>query len=382
MSVYKPAKSRFWQYDFQYQGRRFHGSTGQETRRAAEDVERRKRRAAALGELDAADIPTLQLAASAWWRDHAQGLRTADDLWTRIGHCLRLLGKTTPVTELDEAVIAKAIARRRRETYAKSKKKGARRYPIQPATVNQDLPLTLRRILRHVARGKLKSMLPSIDWRSLMLPEPDPELRIYTPAQQAAWRAACDPTAAFALDLLLTYGMRFGELFFLPSAYHAADLDDAESFPFLLLEHRKARLMILPLAAHDARRIAARAGRAQAAGLSTIFIELAPGKKLVEVSYDALLSRLRTAARRAGLTMPRLVHGARHHAGTTILRRTRNLKAAQQLLGHADIKSTLRYAHILAHDLHQALEQLTPDTTSVEEFTPPTRRRRSKGETS
>ncbi len=38
MSVYKPARSRFWQYDFVQNGRRFHGSTGQETRRAAEAV--------------------------------------------------------------------------------------------------------------------------------------------------------------------------------------------------------------------------------------------------------------------------------------------------------------------------------------------------------
>lgn len=382
MSVYKPKTSRYWQYDFQHRGRRFHGSTAQETRRAAEEVERRRRRAAALGELDVDDIPTLHQAATSWWQDHAQHLATADDLWTRIGVCERLLGKATKVTDLDETAIAGAIRRRRRETYVKSKAKGATRYPIQPATVNQDIPLTLRRILKHVAKGQLKTLMPAIDWAGLMLAEPEPALRIYTAAQQAAWRAACDPTAAVALDLLLTYGMRFGELFFAPAAYHPADPADAESFPFLLLENRKKQLMILPLRSDDARRIAARAGRAQAAGLPSIWLEVAPGRKLIAISYDALLSRLRAAARRAGLTMPRMVHGARHHAGSTILRQTRNFKAAQQLLGHKDMKSTMRYAHVLAHDLHAALEgqsRNTPEADAADgEFSPPKQRRRRR----
>lgn len=58
MSVYKPAKSRFWQYDFQHKGRRFHGSTGVEGKRDAEAVERRIRIQAAKGELDDASRMT------------------------------------------------------------------------------------------------------------------------------------------------------------------------------------------------------------------------------------------------------------------------------------------------------------------------------------
>ena len=49
MSVYKPRNSRIWQFDFVIKGQRFHGSTGVLNKRAAEEVERKKRQEAALG---------------------------------------------------------------------------------------------------------------------------------------------------------------------------------------------------------------------------------------------------------------------------------------------------------------------------------------------
>jgi integrase len=77
--------------------------------------------------------------------------------------------------------------------------------------------------------------------------------------------------------------------------------------------------------------------------------------------YWGLYSRLRTAAERAGLGR-RAIHGARHHAATTILRATGNLKLTQRLLGHASIQSTMRYAHATEDDLRAALGALTtPD---------------------
>jgi integrase len=70
-----------------------------------------------------------------------------------------------------------------------------------------------------------------------------------------------------------------------------------------------------------------------------------------------MAARLRSAARRAGLgALPRLIHGARHHAGTDFLRSSKNLKLTQRLLGHKDIQSTMRYAHALDDDLIAALE--------------------------
>lgn len=382
MSVYKPAKSPYFHYDFQYQGRRFFGSTKQSTKRAAEKVEARKIRAVTLGEIDPEDIPTLRQGASAWWLERAQHLATADDIWVRIGHCERLLGRNTLLPDIDSDALAKAIRRRSAETYSKSKKKGARRYPVQPATVNADIIATMRRIFRHAVKRQkaLKALIPDIDWGELRLPEPEPQIRIYTQAQRERWLAECDDVARFALTMLLTYGLRFGELFFPPGAYHPAEVEGEAAF--LLLDKRKKERMILPLRADDARQVAARAGRAEAAGLEHIWMETGRGGALVLVTYDGLYARLMSAARRAGIaSMGRAIHGARHHAGSMMLRSTGDLKKAQQLLGHKRIESTTRYAHVLTSELAAALEGQSRNSPEPElpegEFTPPKQRRRT-----
>lgn len=48
-------------------------------------------------------------------------------------------------------------------------------------------------------------------------------------------------------------------------------------------------------------------------------------------------------------------HTIRHTAATWILQETGNIKLAQQILGHKDIKTTTKYAHILADEKRDAL---------------------------
>ena len=51
-------------------------------------------------------------------------------------------------------------------------------------------------------------------------------------------------------------------------------------------------------------------------------------------------------------------HTLRHTAGTWILKQTGNLKITQQILGHADIKTTTKYAHVLDAEKRNALEEV------------------------
>lgn len=356
MSVYKPAKSRFWQYDFVQKGRRFHGSTGVETRRSAEAVERRLRQDAALGLLgDLAGI-TLNEAAGRWWLEVGRHLATADDAWRRTEVLLRLLGQNILIRDINTRAVATAIERRRGETYARAKGKEARRYPVRNATVNAEFVTQLSRILTRASRVWEVPGLPKVDWKAVRLTEPRPSPRRFTDEQRAAWLAQCDPTAAFALELLLTYGLRFSELFFPIDAF---DPDG----PRLLIpgsSRKKDVAHLVPLRAEHARQISARVGLARAAKpapLETIWFERERGPKgrLVPVTYHGLVARLRSAARRAKIPASRLLHGARHHVGMTLLAETGNLRLTQQALGHADIKSTLVYAHAIEADLRKAL---------------------------
>ncbi len=51
-------------------------------------------------------------------------------------------------------------------------------------------------------------------------------------------------------------------------------------------------------------------------------------------------------------------HDYRHDFGTKLLRETGNLKLVQKALNHRDIKSTLRYAHVLDGDVADAVEAI------------------------
>lgn len=373
MSVYLPKsksgeiKSPYYAYDFQAKGKRYHGSTGETTLRKAEAVERRIRSEVAQGTFGDGAEMTWDEAAGRWWMEVGRHRASARQLQHRLAIALRLIGPRTRLHETTTRKISAAIEKRRGEQYARAHDraatddapaKRAARYDLKNATVNADVVKPLQRVMNRARKVWEIKNLPEVDWCSLTLPEPETEIRIYTEAQQTAWLDACGPTERFALRLLLTYGLRFGELFCPLDAL----IPDAPGGPVLVVNKRKRSALYMPLVQADARMLAARLGRAREAGLDTFWFERVPGRdakgrqKLAAITYSALQSRLRQAAKRAGLTLPRLIHGTRHHVGTTILAESGDLKLAQQALGHADIKSTLRYAHALTGKLRAAMD--------------------------
>lgn len=54
-------------------------------------------------------------------------------------------------------------------------------------------------------------------------------------------------------------------------------------------------------------------------------------------------------------------HTLRHTAATWILKKTNNLKITKEILGHADIKTTLKYAHVLDKEKRDALNSVFSD---------------------
>lgn len=335
MSVYP--KGRYWHYDFVYKGRRHHGSTGQETRRAAEAVERARRLEAATGVGEDASDLTLDLAVSRYFDEVNHTLSEGVNLQHRLDVVVDCVGRARLLKEIDTATIAEAIRKRRK-------------YPGRtpaPATINRDLiDHTLRPLLNRARKVWGARSLPAIDWRAVRLKEPKGIVREYTKAEITTWRSELEPIPRLALDLMLTYGLRFGELFFLP-----ADVDGVGAR--LTLRNRKAGdSLSIPLLADHARVLAAMASTRKAS--ETVFA----------FSYYGLHSRLRTAAARAGLGA-RAIHGARHHAATMLLRSTGNLKLTQRMLGHASIQSTMRYAHATEADLRAALDAMSRHSPEV-----------------
>jgi integrase len=366
MSVYKPTKSPFFQYDFQIKGRRFHGSTGVETRRAAEEVERRIRRQAALGELDDASQMTLDQAAARWWDEHGCSLKGGDRLEARIERVVELIGPSTPIREITTKVVARAIERRRGQTRVHSKAKDAREYLPSDSTVNRDMIDSLRPILNR-ARRTWEAKLPEIDWAALRRAEPKPRPTEFAGDDYERMLAEVRSHWHPMIDFARKYGVRLAELFF---GLDDLDVSDPENARVKLRERKGGDEHVIPLLAEDAALMAARLGRARAAGLKTVWFreKRLPGPggklKLKALTYGGLEIAVRRAMTRSGLRESkgmRGIHATRHHAAMQTLRKTKNIRVAQLLLGHADIKSTMVYAHAIEDDVRAALRAVADD---------------------
>ena len=361
MSVYKPAKSRFWHYDFVFKGSRHHGSTGQETRRKALAVEAARREAIGLAAARSPsgrdpperpiNIPTLDVAAAEWWDFKGRSLdrpETEDQRLARLSVAVNLVGAQLLVNEIRTTDIATAIKKRR------GKLVRGKTVPSN-ATVNREVIDIIRPVIRRACK-LLDISPPPIDWGEVRLQEKKPKPREFRDADLDRvvdalpiwWR----DFARFASR----YGCRLEEMFFTP-----ADID-VEGRRLRLRDRKGGDDHTLPLMPDDLAMLSARKGRAEAAGLPTVwFRELKTGR-LSGLTYNGAKQAMRTAMTVTGLRASQGAKGAhdfRRHAAIRILRSSNNLKMTQKLLGHADIKSTLIYADVVEDDLRAGLEALS-----------------------
>lgn len=185
MSVYKPAKSSRYHYDFQWKGHRYHGSTGCTSKRDAERFEAEVRRKVALGETAKPSI-TLDHACDAWWLAKGQYLRSHATVIYQLANLSAGLGKTMPLQDLTLGAIDRYVA--------------ARRAKVKNSSVNRETALLRRVIDFHEARG---IDTPQIRWKEVKLREPAPITRVLTDDEEARLFAALPeslkPLVAFAL---------------------------------------------------------------------------------------------------------------------------------------------------------------------------------------
>ena len=76
------------------------------------------------------------------------------------------------------------------------------------------------------------------------------------------------------------------------------------------------------------------------------------------LSYEGFKIAARRAVQTSGAKNFRF-HDTRHTAATRTLRKS-NLKVVQQLLGHANIQTTVKYAHAMNEDIRAALDAAGP----------------------
>lgn len=158
------------------------------------------------------------------------------------------------------------------------------------------------------------------------------------------------------LVALVTTGLRRAELLSLDWGH--LDLD--AEHPTLLVRRGKGgrprRQPIAPQLVSDLR--ALRRRRSPAAN-EPVFLGLS-GRRLQPTTLALIIRR---AAERARLEKRVTAHTLRHTAATWLRQSTGDARLVAEYLGHADLSTVSRYAHVSASELHEAAETLGATAT-------------------
>lgn len=333
---FRPKDSRFWHYDFQIRGRRFHGSCGTENFEEAKAIEA----AARVRAKNAPEVTkefTLGQALGTYYTDISQGQSSARTTQSQFKAILGVLDGHRQMSSLTNADLMRFVATRRAQ--------------VSNATVNRQMQ-ALGRALRHMVKIHGATM-PDIDLRAVETAEPEERVREMTRAEQerlfAILREDLHPLVKFALMT----GARLGTIIGL--CWSDIDLDTSrmvfrlkggKSMRFPMNEEIRALLSTLPKADLEEHR----------KYVFTMQDQLRKDKQRRRiVAGGGIMTEIRLAFRAAEIHDFRF-HDLRHTFATRMLRQTGNLKLVSRLLGHSDVETTTRYAHVLDDDLAHALD--------------------------
>lgn len=335
---FKPANTRFWHFDFQIGGRRFHGSTGTENHEEAKAIEAQAR-VEAKAAPDLRGIFTLAEAIGTYWADISQHQTCSGVTLSQGKGLLGLIDGKTHLDTLTMADIARYVT--------------ARRACVANATVNRELQL-LGRALRHMAKFH-QAKVADLDLRAAEVKEPRERIRELSPEEQTRLfkhlRTDLHPLVQFALMT----GAREATICGLQ--WHQVDLSNAR----IRFDMKGGDVMFFPING-ELRAFLSTLPRATLAAHRPFVITYVDqhneARKRIIPGGGSIKAAFHKATIDAGIPDFRF-HDLRHTFGTRMLRKTQNLKLVSRLMGHQHIETTMRYAHVIDEDLHRALADFT-----------------------
>jgi integrase len=354
--VRRDPRSPFWQYRFQIRGRRFFGSTKKTTRREAERVEaaeREKARALIAQAEHARTSLRLDDVAGRYWQEHAQHLAGAPNTWTLLGVLLDFFGKDKLITDISDDDVAKLVAWRRGHRMGTNSPQTGENFPvlISPFTVNHTTT-TLRKLF---TRAKLWGVRFAHEpkWSRHLLKVPVERVRELSDDEadklDAAMRDDYAPFFAFARASGLRLAeclLRWSEVDF--SARQIVKLGKGGKRVAIPIT-TEIRDLLWPLRGHHPdfvfTYVCERGEHGQVRG------------ERYPLTYGGVQTYWQRLRRQSGVVGFRF-HDYRHDMATKLLRETGNLRLVQKALGHASIKTTTRYAHVLDSEVADAMERV------------------------
>ena len=337
---YRPKGTRDWHFDFQIRGRRFYGSCGRddyEEAKAIEAAERVKARSAP----EVTGRFTISEALGTYWTDICQHQASARTARSQAAMVLTVLDGKMPMAELTNADVMRFVSRRRAEA--------------SNATVNRQLQL-FGRALRYMVRVHGAEM-PQVDLKKAETAEPEERVRELTHAEQQRLflhlRNDLQPFVKFALMT----GARLATICNL----RWSDIDHDERR--LLFRVKGGKQMRFPLSREIAALLSALPRSELPDHRAYVFTFEDRSRKdrqrrRIVASGGGLMEDFRQALAAAEIEDFRF-HDLRHTFATRLLRQTGNLKLVSRLLGHSDVTTTTRYAHVMDQDLAAALDDFS-----------------------
>lgn len=367
MSVFKPTGTSTYWFKFQRGGRTFQGSTQETDKTRAKAIERTEKLKAEQqlrGERETGRRPLTVDRCFALYADEVLAHQTTGAQGERELHWLEdQLGADKPLADLTNADIAEVIKSRRacKKRSGRDDKGRSLFKPVSVATVNRTLEC-LRAALYHARDHHEAFIRPSLRIKKLI--EPQERKREASAQEEASIFAALRDDFHDVVRFALLTGIRFHGCVSLtwPNV----------NFETRTITYRKKRKASrsgdewghLPMTFEVEAILRRQIGRDRL----HVWTYVAEGKKgggrtgdlyqegeRYPVLFWNLQTRWRRALAKAAVADFRF-HDLRHTAATRTLRATGNLALVQNMLGHAKVTTTSRYAHVLQDDLRAGME--------------------------
>jgi len=355
-----------WYCNFQVGGRRFRDRLSADTREGAEAeaaavfaAAKAGRGAPAATAAPAAQF-TLGEALGRYWETRGAHVRSADDIRRHSETLIRELGNDLPLDRIGTRDLEDYVARRR---VRKARNQDTGKMELRDranASINREIGL-LRSVI--IAARHWRVAVPEIAWARVMLPEPDKAQTILSPEKEAELFEALRPDYWPLIEFALTSGVRLENAIGL--RWDQIDWQ-GRAITFRVKSRRPGgKLLVLPLTDGLAQLLAREQGRDKAFVFTYVCRRNRhePHRRVMQTkgtrypfTHDGWRKDWMAARDAIGLPALRF-HDLRHTAATRTLAACGNLNVVKEMLGHADIATTARYANSDTAQVRAAMER-------------------------
>jgi integrase len=294
---------------------------------------------------------TMGVAVLRYWQEVGQHHVNSETTLKTLAWLEKEIGKSKKVSQIKSTDIVRLIAKRRLPD-----ENGK---VLSPATVNRSVTQPMRALLTRAA-DTWGQTVQKIEWAKYILKEPQERVRELQSGEEARLltklRSDYHPIVLFSL---LT-GCRMQEC--LDLTWRQIDWRNQQirvtgkgSKTRTIPISKKVKELLWPLARAHERVFTYASKRA----------DNAPRGKLLPIEREGLKSIFERAVVAAEIE-DFSFHDLRHTCATRLLRRTGNLRLVKELLGHEDIATTLKYAHVTKDDLRDAMDAMGAEEINTE----------------